>query len=113
MLKLTADNKDNGTKEAHDTHALDHHHEIGVSGGVCQDCHDEARHEKREAEVCKDEQRHLTHSRLRKGTAVTHLYTIGFRTIVCGEHSAMATLFLNLCPVPLNLALKPDSKKIF
>lgn len=65
-LKLTSDYENDGAEEAHDTHALDHDHEVGVGGSVGQHRHDEARHEEGEAQVGEDEQWHLAHPRLRR-----------------------------------------------
>lgn len=59
-----ANNEHDWSEEAHDGHALDHHHDVGVCGGIGQHRHDEARHEQREAQVGEDEQRHLPHPRL-------------------------------------------------
>lgn len=64
---LTSYNEDDGSEEAHDAHALDHDHEVGVCGSVGQHRHDEPRHEHGEAQVGEDEERHLPHRRLREG----------------------------------------------
>ena len=52
---LTADNEHDGSEEAHDAHALDHHHNVGICGGVGEHRHYEAWHEEREAQVSEDE----------------------------------------------------------
>lgn len=78
---LTANNQYDWSEEAHDTHTLDHDHEVGVCRCIGQYRQDEPRHQQRKTQVGEDEQGDLAHSRLEEYTRNVNIHTVVYLLI--------------------------------